>query len=247
MDGFQISSITNQFIFPSADGLLQARWTQRCQPTPPATGTSSGKGCWWSSLNASPVDQLTLWANLPMRRPPNPSAEAPAVSLAQHTEALREELDDREVFSKLSTSGLGCQPKNASRQYKRTVKRFGLSVTLGSLQWLNLFISGTTQLKMDFLMLIQPLYILRALLALISGTFRHPTISMRRMGLWSDLPTCGPLISWDICWPMSRGYSWVYWSQGEKHRSYCLHSGNFTGMNMDLMKSFRWQGTTRSN
>ena len=36
-------------------------------------------------------------------------------------------------------------------------------------------------------------------------------------------------------------------SQGEKHRSYCLHSGNFTGMNMDLMKSFRWQGTTRSN
>lgn len=106
-----------------------------------------------------------------------------------------EELDDREVFSKLSTSGLGCQPKNASRQYKRTVKRFGLSVTLGSLQWLNLFISGTTQLKMDFLMLIQPLYILRALLALISGTFRHPTISMRRMGLWSDLPTCGPLIS----------------------------------------------------
>lgn len=78
-----------------------------------------------------PVDRLTQWTNSPTRRPSNPFPQAPAVSLAQHAEALREELDDREVFSNMSTSGLGCQPKNASRQYKRTVERFGLSVKLG--------------------------------------------------------------------------------------------------------------------
>ena len=65
-----------------------------------------------------------------MHRLPHGTAEAPAVSLAQHTEALREELDDGEVFSSLSTSRLTSQPKNASRQYKRAVARFGLSVKL---------------------------------------------------------------------------------------------------------------------
>ena len=57
--------------------------------------------------------------------------EAPAVSLVEHADAVREELNEAEDFPKLSTSVLGCQRKNASRSYKRIVNRFGYSLKLG--------------------------------------------------------------------------------------------------------------------
>lgn len=58
-------------------------------------------------------------------------AQAPAVSLAEHSEALREELGSGMDRPQLSTDVLGCQRKNASRQYKRAVTRFGMELNLG--------------------------------------------------------------------------------------------------------------------
>ena len=58
-------------------------------------------------------------------------AEAPAVSLAQHADALQEELEDHEPLPLSTTGVLGCQHKNSSRQYKRVVARFGMALKLG--------------------------------------------------------------------------------------------------------------------
>ena len=68
---------------------------------------------------------------------PNPTichhAKAPAVSLAEHTEALREDLRlHADMPVQLSTTGvLGTSKKNAARQYKRAVSRFGFALNLG--------------------------------------------------------------------------------------------------------------------
>lgn len=63
------------------------------------------------------------------------NAKAPANSLAEHTEALREELQlQPEIQVSLSTTRvLGSNKKNAARQYKRAVHRFGFSLKLGVL------------------------------------------------------------------------------------------------------------------
>ena len=55
-------------------------------------------------------------------------AQAPAVSLAEHADALAEEMEGDAM--QLSTKDLGCQRKNASRQYQRTVKSNGFALTL---------------------------------------------------------------------------------------------------------------------
>ena len=60
-------------------------------------------------------------------------AKAPAVSLAEHADALREETADAAEPPQLSTTGvLGCKRKHASRQYKRAVNRLGFALTLTS-------------------------------------------------------------------------------------------------------------------
>ena len=60
-------------------------------------------------------------------------AQAPARSLADHHQALAQELAERpELAMHLSTRGLGCQAKNAARQYHRAVKRHGFALILGS-------------------------------------------------------------------------------------------------------------------
>ena len=57
--------------------------------------------------------------------------EATAKSLAEHNLALRQELQERpELRHHLSTRVLGCQERNASRQYKRAVRKFGFSLNL---------------------------------------------------------------------------------------------------------------------
>jgi len=55
------------------------------------------------------------------------------VCLAEHTEALREDLRlHADVPVQLSTTGvLGTSKKNAARQYKRAVSRFGFALNLG--------------------------------------------------------------------------------------------------------------------
>ena len=55
-------------------------------------------------------------------------AQAPAVSLAEHADALAEEMEGDAM--QLSTKDLGCQRKNASRQYQRIVKANGLALML---------------------------------------------------------------------------------------------------------------------
>ncbi|CAK9110313.1 unnamed protein product [Durusdinium trenchii] len=55
--------------------------------------------------------------------PLSSQAKAPAVSLAQHADALQEELEDHEPLPLSTTGVLGCQHKNSSRQYKRVVAR----------------------------------------------------------------------------------------------------------------------------
>lgn len=51
---------------------------------------------------------------------------APAVSLAEHADALAEEMEGDAM--QLSTKDLGCQRKNASRQYQRAVKANGFAL-----------------------------------------------------------------------------------------------------------------------
>lgn len=58
-------------------------------------------------------------------------SEAPAVSMARHADALQEEIGDDPDRLQLSTNELGCQEKNASRQYKRTVAKYGFALKLG--------------------------------------------------------------------------------------------------------------------
>ena len=62
---------------------------------------------------------------------PNSSAEAPAVSLAEHSAALQEELEETDGPQLSTTNVLGSNRHNAARQYKRTVGRFGFALNLG--------------------------------------------------------------------------------------------------------------------
>ena len=59
--------------------------------------------------------------------------QAPAQTLQKHGEALQAELqcDPHEALHPSTISMLGRSAKNASRQYKRTVKRFGFALSHG--------------------------------------------------------------------------------------------------------------------
>lgn len=73
-------------------------------------------------------------------RPPLCFHEAPAKILAEHQKALDKELNLRgrpELSFNLSTKGLGSQPKNAARTFKRAIKRFRLALKLAWIRYVN--------------------------------------------------------------------------------------------------------------
>ena len=169
-------------------------------------------------------------------------AKAPAVSLAEHADALREETADAAEPPQLSTTGvLGCKRKHASRQYKRAVNRFGFALTLWS--DFNLF-SFWVGCSLGPGLVIYLLF--QSWPWSHSGGLQHLTTCLKRMGwLWS-YPTSSLPICWLFCLPQNLGYCWVALSLVQEPIQCWISSGSCTKPNMEPTKFTRWRLRTSS-
>ena len=133
---------------------------------------------------------------------PQPSSfasKAPAKSLAEHHQALAQELKScPELAGHLSTRGIGGDTKNSSRQYKRLVQRGGFAMSLRlrliyigyvfiyiymyvliciCVSQMNLFADAeVSRIKQRFYL---------CFFGVMPGKSRTPTTPLRRMGLLS--------------------------------------------------------------